>query len=152
MSATARTKDGRRTATRDQGRVLLVSDDTSIGGHARALEEGGFVVVGVAGGVKALVALQRTRPHVVVADANLRGISAGEFARRLSEAQDAIPVVLVGGRRPSCGRRGAAMDGGGGDYFQLPADLPLRIARTRQLVAHKLTGARLPDELDREYP
>jgi diguanylate cyclase (GGDEF)-like protein len=151
MSATARTKDGRRTATRDQGRVLLVSDDTSIGGHARALEEGGFVVVGVAGGVKALVALQRTRPHVVVADANLRGISAGEFARMLSEAQDAIPVVLVGGERASFERRGAAMDEGAADYFQLPAELPLLIARTRQLVAHKLTVERLQAEADRDY-
>jgi two-component system, cell cycle response regulator len=151
MSATARTKDGRRTAARDQGRVLLVSDDTSIADHAAALEEGGFVVVGVAGGVKALVALQRTRPHVVVADANLRGISAGEFARMLSEAQDAIPVVLVGGERASFERRGAAMDEGAADYFQLPAELPLLIARTRQLVAYKLTVERLRAEADRDY-
>jgi two-component system, cell cycle response regulator len=151
MSATARTKDGRRTAARDQGRVLLVSDDISIGGHAAALEEGGFVVVGVAGGVKALVALQRTRPHVVVADANLRGISAGEFARMLSEAQDSIPVVLVGGERASFERRGAAMGEGAADYFQLPAELPLLIARTRQLVAHKLTVERLRAEADRDY-
>lgn len=151
MSATARTKDGRRAATRDQGRVLLVSDDTSVGAHARALEESGFVVVGVAGGVKALVALQRTRPHVVVADANLRGISAAEFARMLSEAQDAIPVVLVGGERASVERRGAAMDEGAADYFQLPAELPLLVARARQLVAHKLTVERLRAEADRDY-
>src|SRR5436305_1480993 len=106
MSATARTKDGRRTATREQGRVLLVADDPVVGAHAQALEEGGFVVAGVAGGVKALVALQRTRPHVVVADAKLQGISAAELARMLSDAQDAIPVVLVGGESAGVERRG----------------------------------------------
>jgi diguanylate cyclase (GGDEF)-like protein len=151
MSATARTKDGRRTAAREQGRVLLVTDEPSVGAHARALAEGGFFVAGAAGGVKALVALQRTRPHVVVADANLRGISAAELARMLSEAQNAIPVVLVGGERATVERRGAAMAAGASDYFQLPAELPLLVARTRQLVAHKLTVERLRAEADRDY-
>jgi two-component system, cell cycle response regulator len=151
MSATARTKDGRRTATRDQGRVLLVADDPSIGAHAQALEEGGFGVAGVAGGVKALVALQRTRPHVVVADAALQGISAVELARMLSDAQDAIPVVLVGDERATVERRAEAMAAGASDYFQLPAELPLLIAKTSYLVAHKLTVERLQAEADRDY-
>ena len=151
MSATARTKDGRRTATREQGRVLLVADDPAVGTHARALEESGLVVAGVAGGVKALVALQRTRPHVVVADANVRGIAAAEFARMLSDAQDAIPVVLVGGERASVERRAEAMAAGASDYFQLPAELPLLIAKTNYLVEHKLTVERLQAEADRDY-
>jgi two-component system, cell cycle response regulator len=151
MSATARTKDGRRAAARDQGRVLLVADDPAVGAHAQALEESGFVVAGAAGGVKALVALQRTRPHVVVADANVKGISAAELARMLSDAQDAIPVVLVGGEGASVELRGEAMAAGASDYFQLPAELPLLLARTRQLVAHKLTVERLQAEADRDY-
>src|SRR5215207_3046716 len=68
MTATARFIDGRRQPTRDQGRLLLVTDDPRVSAYGAGLEERGFHVAGVAGGVKALVALQRTRPHVVVAD------------------------------------------------------------------------------------
>src|SRR2546423_478316 len=151
MSATARTKGGRRTATRDQGRVLFVADDPAVGAHAQALEEGGFVVAGVAGGAKALVALQRKRPHVVGADSKLKGISAVELARMLSDAQDSIPIVLVGDERSTPERRVEAMAAGASDYFQLPSELPLLIARTHQLVAHKLTVDQLRAEADRDY-
>ena len=81
MSATARMRDNRRQQSRDRGRVLLVADDAGVSAFAPALEESGFVVAGVAGGAKALVALGRTRPHVVVADSKLKGIRAAEFAR-----------------------------------------------------------------------
>lgn len=151
MSATARTKETRRTNAREQGRVLLVADDPSVSAYAEALEAGGFVVAGVAGGAKALVALQRTRPHVVVADARLKGISAEELARMLADAQDAIPVIIVGEAGSTMERRGDAMVAGASDYFQLPAELPLLIARTRQLVSHKLTVDRLRAEADRDY-
>ncbi|HYY95088.1 MAG TPA: GGDEF domain-containing protein, partial [Pyrinomonadaceae bacterium] len=40
---------------------------------------------------------------------------------------------------------------GAADYFQLPAELPLLIAKTHQLVAHKLTVERLQAEADRDY-
>jgi two-component system cell cycle response regulator len=151
MSATARITDERRRTTREQGRVLLVADDPGVGGHAAGLEQGGFVVAGVAGGAKALVALQRTRPHVVVADARLKGIRAFELARMLSEAQDAVPVVLIGTDAATVERRGEAMAAGASDYFQLPSELRLLIARTRQLVAHSLTVDRLRAEADRDY-
>jgi diguanylate cyclase (GGDEF)-like protein len=151
MSATARTKQGRSAATRDQGRVLLVSDDPRLDVYAEALEQCGFVVAGVAGGAKALVALQRTRPHVVVADANLRGISAAELARMLNEAQDSIPVALVGGEPATTERRAGAMNAGATDYFQLPPELPLLLEHTRRLVRHQLAVERLRAEADRDY-
>jgi diguanylate cyclase (GGDEF)-like protein len=115
------------------------------------LEERGFVVAGVAGGAKALVALQRTRPHVVVADAALKGISAAELTRMLSDQQVAVPVVLAG-LDPSTGeRRGAAMEAGASDYFQLPEEFALLAARASQLVAHRLTVDRLRAEADQDY-
>ena len=151
MSATARTKNGCSTPTRDQGRVLLVSDDPRLIAYAESIERGGFVVAGVAGGAKALVALQRARPHVVVADAGLKGISAAEFARMLSEAQDSIPVALVSEKPSTIERRAGAMASGASDYFQLPAELPLLLERTRQLVEYQLTFERLRAEADRDY-
>ena len=151
MTATSRTRDGRRQSTRDLGRVLLVADDPRVAAHARALEEAGFTVAGVEGGAKALVALQRARPHVVVADTSLKGIRAAELARMLSEAQDAVPVVLVGVEEPTQELRLEAMDAGASDYFQLPAEIALLVTRTHQLVSLVLTMERLRAEADRDY-
>ena len=151
MTATARTTDGRRQPARDQGRILLVSEDPSVSLHAAGLEAAGFAVVGVAGGARALVALQRTRPHVVVADVNLKGIRASEMARTLSEAQDAVPVILVGGEASTVERRAEAMAAGASDYFGLPEELSLLTARAHQLVAHVLVIDRLRAEADCDY-
>jgi two-component system cell cycle response regulator len=151
MTATARINDGRTPTTRDQGRILLVSDDPSVSRHAAGLEAAGFAVVGVAGGARALVALQRTRPHVVVADVNLKGIRASEMARMLSEAQDAVPVILAGGAESTIERRAEAMAAGASDYFRLPEELCLLTARAHQLVAHTLVIDRLRAEADRDY-
>ncbi|HEX8722283.1 MAG TPA: GGDEF domain-containing response regulator [Pyrinomonadaceae bacterium] len=151
MTATSRIQDGRRPETRDQGRILLVTDDARLGEAANGLEAGGFVVAGVAGGAKALVGLQRTRPHVVVADASLRGISAAELTRTLSDSAAGVPVVLVGWDDSTAERRGAAMGSGASDYFQLPAEFPLLAARVGQLVAHRLLVERLRAEADQDY-
>jgi two-component system cell cycle response regulator len=151
MTATSRTRDGRRQSARDQGRVLLVADDPRVAAYSGALEEAGFTVAGVAGGAPALVALQRARPHVVVADAGLKGIRAAELARMLSEAQTAVPVILAGVEDATQGLRLEAMESGASDYFQLPSDLPLLVVRARQLVSLVLTIERLRAEADRDY-
>lgn len=151
MTATSRTRDGRRQGARDQGRVLLAADDPRVAAFAPVLEEAGFTVAGVAGGARALVALQHARPHVVVADVGLKGIRAADLARKLSEAQDAVPVVLVGVEDATQALRLEAMAAGASDYFQLPVDLPLLVARAHQLVSLVLTIERLRAEADRDY-
>ncbi|HWS86963.1 MAG TPA: diguanylate cyclase [Pyrinomonadaceae bacterium] len=151
MTATARFIDGRRQPTRDQGRLLLVTDDPRVSAFGAGLEERGFCVAGVAGGVKALVALQRTRPHVVVADAAVRGVSANEMARTLSDAQEPVPVILAGFDPSTPARREEAMSAGASDYFQLPDEFNLLAARAAQLVSYRLTVDRLRAEADRDY-
>ena len=151
MTATARFIDGRREPTRDQGRILLVTDDPRVGAYVAGLEERGFRVAGVAGGVKALVALHSTRPHVVVADASVRGVSATELARMLSDAKEPVPVILAGFEPSTPERRGAAMAAGAADYFRLPEEFALLAARAAQLVGYGLTIDRLRAEADRDY-
>ena len=66
MSATARKTGSQSTPTRDQGRVLLITDDpAAVVSYKDALEGGGFSVVGVEGGAAAIVALSA----VALADA-----------------------------------------------------------------------------------
>jgi diguanylate cyclase (GGDEF)-like protein len=151
MTATARITDGRRQPTRDQGRILLVTDDPRMSAYAAALEQQGFVVAGVAGGVKALVVLHTTRPHVVVADAGMRGISAAELARMLSDAPEPVAVVLAGFEPSTPARRGEAMIAGASDYFRLPEEFQLLAARAAQLVSNRLLVDRLRAEADRDY-
>lgn len=151
MSATARTTDTTRASSRDQGRVLLIADDPSLRVYRASLEGAGFAVVEVAGGAAALVALGRSRPHVVIADASLRGITTAELARMLAHTQDGVPLILVGDQEATSERRGAALALGAFDYFQIPAEISLLLVRAAQLVALRQTMDRLRAEADRDY-
>ncbi len=138
-------------AARDQGRVLLVSDAPAATLLGTALEQAGFAVVGVAGGAAALVALRRTRPHLVVANADLKGITIGELTKMLVEATDSVLFVLAGTAAASLPQRSAAMTAGAFDYFHLPDELPLLVARARQLITLKQMMDRLRAEAERDY-
>lgn len=151
MSATARTTGSQSTQARDQGRVLLITDDPAVNAYKAALEGEGFVVVGVAAGAAALVALQRTRPHLVIADTKVKGISADELARMLASSDEDIPLVLIGEGLADAGRRAHALSAGAFDYFQMPVESRLLLARTAQLIAIKQTMDRLRSEADRDF-
>ena len=137
--------------SRDQGRVLLVTDEPSQATYGPALEGAGFVVVGVAQGAAALVSLSRTRPHIVIADTDLKGISAAELVRNLSQAQDGVAVILVGNEASTAQRRSIAITSGAFDYFQVPGELNLLVARTTQLIKVQQRIDRLRAEADRDY-
>jgi diguanylate cyclase (GGDEF)-like protein len=151
MSATARATFNNRAQARDQGRVLLVTDVPSVAAYGAALEDAGFSVVGVTGGAAALVSLRRTRPHIVIVDVNLRGIGASDLVNSMARIQDGVAVLLIGDAATTLARRSDAIVLGAFDYFQMPAELALLVARTKQLVALKQTIDRLRAEADRDY-
>lgn len=150
MSATAQANEKQQSG-RDQGRVLLVTDDPSPGAYQAALEGAGHAVVGVAGGAAAMVALRRSRPHLVVAHSTLRGITADELSRSLARTQDAVPLIIMGEGEATLARREAALASGAFDYFTLPAESRLFLARVAQLIALKQATDRLRAEADRDY-
>ena len=151
MSAAKEATKTDRAHRRDQGRVLLVTDEAAIAAFSPQLERAGFVVAGVAGGAAALVALRRARPHAIIADTNLKGISTGELARMLTQAQEGVPLVLVGETDSTVARRRSALNAGAFDYFQVPGELDLLVARTAQLIALTQMVNRLHAEADRDY-
>jgi len=148
MSATARSGERKLAQDRDQGRVLLITDDAATHACGATLDAAGFAVFGVEGGAAALVALRRTRPHVVVADVGLKGIGAGEFARSLARVEDATPVVFIGAAPADAARRVRAIDAGAFDYFQVPGESALLVARLGQLVRIRQIIDRLRAEAD----
>ncbi|HKO99157.1 MAG TPA: diguanylate cyclase [Pyrinomonadaceae bacterium] len=135
------------TVSRDRGRVLLITDEPDIPYQER-LENAGFKIVGASAGASALVTFRRTRPHIVVADTESKGLSVPELGSMLSRTKDGVPLVLVGLEPATLELRAQAISGGAFDYFQLPVELDLLILRATQLVQIQQTMDRLREEAD----
>jgi diguanylate cyclase (GGDEF)-like protein len=135
---------------RSRGRVLLISD-LSQASYVEALEARGIEVVGVSSGTAALVSLQKSRPHVVVANPSARGLRVGELAKMLAQTEDGIPLVLAGVERATIENRRTALISGAFDYFELPLEFDLLLERTGQLVALRQEIDRLRTEADLDY-
>jgi diguanylate cyclase (GGDEF)-like protein len=147
MSAHAEKKD--KSADRTRGRVLLITDD-DLSSLIETLSGRQIQVVGVSTGTAALVSLQRSRPHLVIANPNARGLRVREFARMLINSNDGIPLVLVGTDPATVQRRQEALQSGAFDYFQLPSEFELLVERTQQLVElrQKIDNLRADADLD----
>ncbi len=139
--------NSRNENARDQGRILLITDAPDLPVIA-ALERAGYAVVGVAASTAALISLSRTRPHLVIADFNLKGVSGPEVARKLAGAEDYTPCVLVGSEPATDQRRLESLAAGARDYFQLPQQIELLLLRVGQLVELRLGIDRLRSEAD----
>ena len=149
MSARAEKQNSAKTTDRSRGRVLLIADDDQTR-FVEAVTVRGINVVGVANGAAALVSLQRSRPHVVVANPAARGLRIRELMKTLSQSDDGIPLVLAGSHPATIEIRHAALLEGAFDYFELPLELDLLVERTQQLVAlrQKIDRLRADADLD----
>ena len=147
MSAHAEKKD--KSADRERGRVLLITDD-ELSSLIETLSQRQIEVVGVSTGTAALVSLQRSRPHLVIANQNARGLHLRELGRMLSNSDDGIPLVLAGKEPATVQRRHEALQLGAFDYFQLPSEFELLVQRTQQLVdlRKKIDKLRADADLD----
>lgn len=149
MTARAEKKDKQKAGDRSRGRVLLITDDDQ-SQFIEAIADRGVDVVGVSNGAAALVSLQRTRPHLVIADVKARGLRMRELGKMLAQSDDGIPLVLVGAEPSTVAGRRAAMVNGAFDYFEYPAEIDLLIERTQQLVLlrQKIDQLRADADLD----
>jgi diguanylate cyclase (GGDEF)-like protein len=149
MSARAEKRNTAKSTDRSRGRVLLIADDDQTR-FVEAVTARGINVVGVANGAAALVSLQRSRPHLVVANPSARGLRIRELSRMLAQSEEGIPLVLVGSQPSSVELRHAALLEGAFDYFELPLEFELLIERVQQLVAlrQKIDRLRADADLD----
>ena len=149
MSARAEKRNTAKTTDRSRGRVLLIADDDQTR-FVEAITARGINVVGVANGAAAMVSLQRSRPHLVVANPAARGLRIRELAKMLAQSDDGIPLVLAGSERATLEVRREALLEGAFDYFELPLEFELLIERTQQLVAlrQKIDQLRSDADLD----
>ena len=148
MAANAK-KRGLERTTRSRGRVLLISDDEQpylVDG----LVERGIEVVGVSSATAAIISLQRSRPHLVVANPLAKGLSVTELSRMLRQSDDGVPLILAGSPPANFENRLTALREGAFDYFELPVELELLIRRAEQLIAlrQKIDRLRADADLD----
>ena len=149
MSARTERRNTAKAANRSRGRVLLIADEDQTR-FVEAVTARGINVVGVANGAAALVSLQRSRPHLVVANPSARGLRIRELARMLAQSDEGIPLVLVGSQPATVELRRAALLEGAFDYFELPLEFELLLERTQQLVGlrQKIDRLRADADLD----
>jgi diguanylate cyclase (GGDEF)-like protein len=137
-------------SARQSRRVLIVTNDAHDPLRA-SLESAGLEVVGMSAGAAALVSLQRSRPHLVIANIATKGISSHEFTRMLSQGDEGTSLLLVGAEASTLDRRQAALAAGAYDYFQLPDEFELLVLRSNQLIKLRHTMERLRGEADLDH-
>jgi diguanylate cyclase (GGDEF)-like protein len=150
MTAHANTKNPDPNSGRSRGRVLLILDDDQ-SMFIEPLASRNIDVVGVSRGAAALVSLQRTRPHIVIANLTARGLKISELVKTLDQSEDGIPLLLIGREPATVDNRYAALVDGAFDYFEVPRELSLLVERTQQLVAFRQKIDRLRADADLDH-
>jgi two-component system response regulator MprA len=115
-------------------RVLVVDDDARIlVALRRALTLKGFAVSTAEGGDRALSLLGLGAPDVLVLDVAMPDVDGIEVCRRLREAGDRTPVLMLTAR-DAIADRVVGLEAGADDYLVKPFALEELVARLRALL------------------
>jgi two-component system response regulator MprA len=111
--------------------VLLVEDDPSVRGAVeRALRGAGHTVESATAGDKALAAATANPYDAIVLDRGLPGLDGLEVCRRLRDAGNAVPILMLTARA-AVSERVEGLDAGADDYVVKPFALDELLARLR---------------------
>ncbi|MEX3785092.1 response regulator [Paraburkholderia sp. BR14374] len=115
-------------------RLLLVEDDELIGcGVEAGLRQAGFTVDWARDGHKAGLALDTTQYALVVLDLGLPRVSGTELLKRMRDAGNDVPVLVLTAKGTVVDRVGG-LEAGADDYLGKPFDLTELVARCRALL------------------
>jgi len=117
-----------------RSRVLVVDDEEAVlRAVGRALALSGYDVETAPDGTVALRSLTLHAPDAVVLDVSMPGVDGLEVCRRLREAGDRTPVLMLTAR-DGVDDRVAGLDAGADDYLVKPFALEELLARLRALL------------------
>jgi DNA-binding response OmpR family regulator len=123
-----------------KSRVLLVDDERAITANlAPFLERSGFVVAVAADGEEALHQVSSFGPDLVVLDVLMPKMDGREVLRRLREAGNWTPVILLTQIGESA-ERAMALEEGADDYLNKPFDPHELVARMRAVLRRARPG------------
>jgi two-component system KDP operon response regulator KdpE len=119
-------------------RVLIVDDEPPIRRFLRtALAAQDYRVEEAADGEAALDFLKRNPLDLVILDLGLPGMDGLEVVRRLREAGNTTPIIILSSRDDEAGKV-AALDLGADDYVSKPFGVEELSARIRAALRHRL--------------
>ena len=122
-------------------RILVVDDDRSVRESLRrSLAFNGYQVDLAEDGHKALEAVDAHRPDAMVLDVMMPRLDGLSVCRRMREAGDTLPILVLTAR-DAVSDRVAGLDAGADDYLPKPFALEELLARLRALLRR-----RTPDE------
>jgi two-component system response regulator MprA len=126
-------------------KVLVVDDDAAVRDSlARTLKFEGHEVATAADGREALDRLHEDVPDAMILDVSMPGLDGLEVCRRLREAGDRTPVLMLTAR-DAVDDRVAGLDAGADDYLVKPFALQELLARLRALMRRSLLAAGEPE-------
>ena len=112
-------------------KLLLVEDEARIASFlVKGLRAQGYVVEHVTTGTAALTAALSGDPDLVILDLGLPDLDGLEVLRRLREAGDDVPVIVLTARA-DVEHRVKGLDGGADDYLTKPFVFDELSARVR---------------------
>ena len=115
-------------------RILLIDDDASLlDALSIAFEDAGHEVLTAPDGVRGLERVQADRPHAVVSDVNMPGLDGMTLCRRLREAGDGVPLVLLTSRDNEIDEA-LGLELGADDYVAKPFSTRVLLARIAALL------------------
>jgi DNA-binding response OmpR family regulator len=114
--------------------VLLVDDDAALlDVLALAFEDAGHEVARARDGREALAAIGARRPDLVVSDVNMGGLDGFALCRKLREAGDDVPVILLTSRDSEIDEA-LGLELGADDYVAKPFSTRVLLARVAALL------------------
>src|SRR4051812_30301847 len=117
-------------------KVIIVDDDRETRDMlGMALQMEGFEVSQAANGLRLISSLHVDRPDLILLDVNMSWIDGFELCRAVRKNGDFkdIPVIFVSARTTASDvKRGREC--GASDYFTKPVDMPVLVARMRELL------------------
>jgi DNA-binding response OmpR family regulator len=114
--------------------ILLVDDEPYIISLAKMyLERDGFQTESVGDGLKALEAVERIRPGLVVLDVMLPGLDGFEVCRRLRGAGNEVPIVMLTARDEDIDKI-LGLELGADDYLTKPFNPRELAARVKAIL------------------
>ncbi len=115
-------------------RILLVEDDLMIGDAVSvALRDAAYAVDWVRDGIAADAALRQGEHQAVLLDLNLPRQDGLEVLRRLRQAGNTVPVIVITAR-DGVDDRITGLDRGADDYLAKPFDVNELLARLRAII------------------
>ena len=129
-------------ANQDDVTILVVDDEDAIrSGLAAALKRARFQVIEASNGVEALSLVEKYRPDIIVLDILMPEMDGREVCRRLRQAEDWTPVIMLT-QIAATGEKISSLEEGADDYLNKPFDSYELIARIKALLRRQVVAGR----------